>query len=290
MISARPAQAHAVHSPAGIRRVGRAATTALRDFAGGLLDALMPRTCLGCEAWIPCGCGPLCAACRTTIERLMALSACPRCARSMRPESISGNACARCAHESFWNVRGSARVGPYDGPLRSMLLGLKYAARERNADFLAELLTRRIRTTAWGASVEVLVPVPMHRLRRWQRPCDHADLLARAVGRRLGVPVRRAAVRRLRYAPSQTRATTRQQRFAQVADCFGATRQPGVAGRTVCIIDNLLVSGATVHEVSKVLRAAGAKMIYAAVVSRAVMAGDFQATAEALAPADRRSA
>jgi predicted amidophosphoribosyltransferase len=56
-----------------------------------------------------------------------------------------------------------------------------------------------------------------------------------------------------------------------------------VQGMTVCIVDNLLVTGATVCEVSKVLRKAGAKKIYAAVAARTVSGGDFQAADEAVA-------
>ena len=47
-----------------------------------------------------------------------------------------------------------------------------------------------------------------------------------------------------------------------------------MAGKTVCIVDNLMSTGATVTEVSKVLRRAGAKRIYAAVVARPAAPGD----------------
>jgi ComF family protein len=286
-----PSAAPSVHrlpdgppAPAAPVVTGRAGGVwpALRDFAGGLLDAFLPQTCIGCDIWIRSGGDAVCETCRAALDDLCDLPACPRCGRSMRPEAIHEDGCARCGREHFWNVAGVARIAPYIAPLSTMLRALKYASRERNADFIAGLLAMRLRQVSWTAEVEMLVPVPMHPLRRWQRPCDHAELLAQALGRRLGVPVRRAAVRRRRYAPSQTRAATRNQRFEQVRDCFAPTPQPGVAGKTVCIVDNLLMSGATIYEVSKVLRAAGAKRIYAAVAARTVMPGDFQAAAAAL--------
>ncbi len=96
------------------------------------------------------------------------------------------------------------------------------------------------------------------------------------------IPVRRA-VRRIKYTRSQTHVESRAQRFENVKGCFGPAswfRLLGrVRGRTVCIVDNLLVTGATLYEVSKVLRRAGAKRIYAAVIGRTVLAGDFQAAA-----------
>ena len=56
-------------------------------------------------------------------------------------------------------------------------------------------------------------------------------------------------------------------------------RQAGsrLAGKCVCIVDNLVATGATVCEVSKALRRAGARRVYAAVIGRTVFAGDVQA-------------
>ena len=66
---------------------------------------------------------------------------------------------------------------------------------------------------------------------------------------------------------------SRAERFRNVAGCFAVKRWAieRLAGKTVCIVDNLLATGATVHEVSKVLREGGAKRIYVAVIARTVM-------------------
>jgi ComF family protein len=203
----------------------------------------------------------------------------------MSPLAIHEKYCARCRTEHFWNVAGVARVGLYrDETLRRLLVGLKFTGSERQADYLGELLADALRETPWASKLEALVPVPMHRLRRWQRPGDHARLLAEAVSRRLKIPVRKAAVRRIKYSISQTRTLSRAARFQNVKDCFGPARRPKIAGQTVCIIDNLLVTGATIHEVSKVLRKAGAKRIYAAVVARSTLPGDPQPALEAPTP------
>ncbi|MFQ5806213.1 MAG: ComF family protein [Phycisphaerae bacterium] len=252
---------------------------------GGLLDALLPQTCVACERWTASGELAACPACRAALEVTRALPYCHRCARTMSPFSIHEKGCARCQREPFWNVAGLARGGEYrNETLRRLLVGLKFTGSERQADYLGALLAAAIRKKAWLTELDALVPVPMHRLRRWQRPGEHARLLAEAVSRRLGVPVRRAAVRRVKYSISQTRTLSSAERFRNVRDCFGPARKPKITGKTVCIIDNLLVSGATIHEVSKVLRKAGAKRIYAAVVARTTLPGDPQPQLEPLTP------
>jgi ComF family protein len=267
----------------------RSCLTPARTIASGVVDALLPQTCVACERWIPADEAPACAACQEIFKAAAVVPYCPRCGRTASPLSIHDKGCARCRTERFWNVAGIARVGLYrEEMLRRMLVGLKFIGSERQADYVGSLLAAALRKREWLKDVEALVPVPMHRLRRWQRSCDHARLLAEALSRQLNIPVRRAAVRRVKYSISQTRTQSQAQRFKNIKGCFAPTRRPDITGKTVCIIDNLLVTGATIHEVSKVLRKAGARRIYAAVVARSTLPGDPQPQpAAASAPRDR---
>lgn len=232
----------------------------------------------------------------------------------MRRESIHDDGCAACESERHWNIGGVIRIGPYHPPLKELVRGVKFGGSERDARVLGELIAARLREAAWFPALDALVPVPMHWLRRLQRPCAHADVLAEAISRAVlksdgrRIPVLRAA-RRVRYAPSQLHIAVRAQRFENVVGCFAAANDAprphdpheptrgrraanmrrnaiswltnwwggSVTGKTICIVDNMLVTGATVHEVSKALRAAGARKIYLAVAARSAATGDTQA-------------
>ena len=244
----------------------------IRDWLLGLSDAVLPQTCVACDAWIAGERGMLCDDCRAVLDRSAAEPACPRCARTMPVSSIHEDSCAECRSEPFWNLSGVVRAGSYDcEPLRTLLLRLKFRGDDRLGAAAGAFLAAAVARQPWSSSIELLVPVPMHALRRWQRPRDHARELAQQVGRRLHIPVRQAAVLRVRYARSQTRLISRRARFRNVRGCFGPARRPGVAGARVCVVDNLMTSGATVLEVARVLRAAGAREVYAAVLARTVL-------------------
>ena len=170
------------------------------------------------------------------------------------------------------------RVGAYEPAVRKLTAGLKYRGRQRNADFAADLLADALARRGWLGELDYLVPVPMHRLRRWQRSCDHANVLAAALAQRVQTPMLRA-LKRVRHAPSLVRIKSQPERFETVKGCFAARRgaRNRLAGARVCIIDNLLATGATVCEVSKVLRRAGARHICVAVIARTVLGGKPQA-------------
>lgn len=248
----------------GMQRVGAAA-----------LDAALPQTCIACHDPVS-GEGPIiCNHCHELIEQIRRRPYCRRCGRTVPTTAIRVENCARCAKERFWNVAGIARVSVYETLTRQMLLDLKYGGQERIGEYLADRLTAEIRDRGWAESLDALVPVPMHWLRRLQRPCDHARVLTEHLSRLLGVPMV-PLVRRPKHSISQTRMPGRQQRFENVRGCFALPpRHKGnVAGKSVCIVDNLIVAGATIFEVSKVLRKAGAQRIYAAVVARPPCPGD----------------
>ena len=257
--------------------------TPIRTLSRGLSDAILPQTCAVCGGWIPAGQGMTCPTCCAELTAIRAVSYCGRCGRTMPRVALDERGCARCRHERYWNVAGIVRIGAYPPALRHLVTGLKYAGHERNADLTAELLSDALVQCGWLDHLDGLVPVPMHWLRRWQRPCDHTELLAAALARRTGLAVLRA-MRRIRHTPSQTRALSQSQRFQNVKGCFALRggHRALVAGKRVCIVDNLLATGATICEVSKVLRRAGAKRIYAAVISRTVLSGDTQASSDSM--------
>ena len=245
---------------------------------GGLADVLLPQTCVVCGVRIPADQAPTCRECQENLAAVRRVPYCRRCGRTAEPVTMDEKGCGWCRRERFWNVGGVARVGVYEPPVRSLIVGLKYHGRERNAAYLGELMAAALREQPWLNELDALVPVPMHHLRRMQRRCDHTALLAAALAKQLGIPVLKGVLRE-KNTPSQTRITSRAQRFANVKGCFAARRPQRVRDKTVCIVDNLIATGATVHEVSKVLRKAGAKRIYATVVARSVIPSDVQAEA-----------
>jgi predicted amidophosphoribosyltransferase len=260
--------------PAAPDRRAAPAGLGWRGWVGPVVDAVLPQRCVCCNAWIPASAGLACADCHARIIAEMAQPYCWRCGRALQPTALHTTGCARCRTEHHWNLAGLARVCGYNDPIREALLHLKYAGHTRNAAYLAQLMAAALWQQPWSADLDLLVPVPMHWLRRAQRPGDHAATLAAALGDLLHVPWTR--IRRIRHGPSQTRQPSKAQRLENVRGCFAPPRwrTRRFAGQTVCIVDNLVVSGATLHEVSKVLRKAGARRIYAVTVVRTPAPGD----------------
>ena len=111
-----------------------------------------------------------------------------------------------------------------------------------------------------------IVPVPLHPARIRARGFQPAGVLARAVARRLGVPLLRERLGRVRDTPSQT-GRGRAERRRNVAGCF-ALVSPAPLPPRLWLVDDVVTTGATLGEAARVLRRAGVREIGAVCIAR----------------------
>jgi ComF family protein len=212
-----------------------------------LLDVLLPPTCPGCgvEGEI------ICRRCGTYFRRRMAEPAgVPMGLAAAQPAGIV---------QMEW-------CAAYAGPARACLHALKYDGELRLVEPLADLMAERWRRVSVGG--DVLVPVPVHAARRRQRGFDQAELLARGVGRRLGLPVVPAVTRAARTTAQHQLG--RRARAANVSSAFiaHAAHASRVRGRWVVLIDDLTTTGATFAGCARALYDAGALAVSGLALAR----------------------
>lgn len=227
-----------------------------RKVGHGLLDLLYPPFCVGCGR--P---GTMyCSTCRDGMLRIRP-PLCPQCGR---PQAAS-QVCHECAVRPS-SVDGIRSVAVFEGALRTAIHQFKYGSMRDLAVPLGGLLVSFWEETPLDA--DVLVPVPLHARRLRERGYNQATLLARHLGRALGLPVAQDCLHRSRYTVSQTQLNA-QERSRNVEGAFTCTG-PGVHGRRVLLIDDVCTSGATLGACSSALKEGGAQSVWALTVARAL--------------------
>lgn len=156
-------------------------------------------------------------------------------------------------------------MGEYSGLLRRLILRAKHE--EPVARGLAELLFEYRRSELEAAQPDLIMAVPMHWHRRWQRRTNSAEIIAAALATRLAVPVRLRRLRRIRSTPPQT-SVPGSERFANVRRAFRVRIRSGIESKHVLLVDDVLTTGATCSEAARALRKAGAARITVAVLAR----------------------
>ncbi len=240
----------------------------------GILDLIFPRNCLLCGRDLALGEGLyICPECHGSIV-LEFGERCPRCGAFLGPYAYAVRDCSICRGKRL-AFRRAAAVGLYSGPLREIILRLKYRRLEYLAEPLASMLYGVARK-AGLAEQDLLTSVPLHWRRRLRRGFDQADLLSQRLNRFLQIPLSERNLRRIRATASQT-GLSESKRRENVRGAFKVRRPDEVKGKRVLLVDDVMTTGATASECARTLRRAGAKEVSVLVVARAQPAADTAA-------------
>lgn len=203
----------------------------------------------------------LCAACRAELPWLT--RRCTRCALPLPPDS-GISLCNHCINTPPPLDRCDALFG-YRAPVDRWIRDLKFARDLAAARLLGGLLAARIPQDRRVAPAPlVLVPVPLHRRRLSQRGYNQALEIARALCE-TGYQLDAGCCRRRRTTSPQSELPASARR-GNVRNAFSVSRLP--AGGRVLLIDDVMTTGATLNELARTFKRAGAERVEAWVIAR----------------------
>ncbi len=232
-------------------------------FWRGLTQLLWPAVCGVCNDAISDTDNDLCAKCWNELLTCTAGDYCPRCGRDASRYGLVGGSCAACRNEEL-QFDGLARVGVYADALQRMILALKHD-RSELAAALAPLADATLQGSGFCDDIDLLVPVPLHWTRRLRRGYNQSHLIAKrlhASRARVSTDLVRA-----RRTQAQPQAATPTARARNVAGAFVVRAGHDFTGKTICLVDDIKTSGATLNECAKALKEAGATRVYALVLA-----------------------
>ncbi len=190
---------------------------------------------------------------------------CARCGvRFEIPIENDNDICPACMdHPPIFDAARSVFV--YDDVSRSMILAFKHGDQTHLTTSFVPWMVRVIED--FQNNIDVIIPVPLHRLRFIARRYNQAGLLARGVARVIQKPFLPGVLVRVKRTVSQGHMTAIQ-RAENIAGAFAVRRSDIIAGQSVLLVDDVYTTGATVMACAKSLKRAGARAVYVVTIAR----------------------
>lgn len=244
--------------------VNEPSSVALTSWRDRLLHSLLPAPCLSCGQPLP-AIGTtlgLCHSCHGGL-RPVPNQTCAVCAWALDADLPDNWCCAACRHHPPAFDRLLA-LWSYEAPLDSVIQGLKFRRLDYLGRHLGEALAAR-----WGeeiAGVDVVVPVPLHWVRRLSRGYNQAERIANALARHTDRPLV-SALGRGRATSPQT-SLGRDERLVNLRKAFRVRRADAIRGRHVLLVDDVATTGATIEAAAAALKRTGAAEVTVIVAGR----------------------
>ena len=221
----------------------------MRDWLGELLFGGACYVCRGPAR------GFLCSGCGSELPSLDG-ALCPQCALP----SPGGALCGRCLSDPP-DYDATIAALAYDFPADALVHALKFRGELSIAPYLARLLAERI---APGERIDLIVPVPLSAARLRRRGYNQAVEIARHLPGKMD---RGLCTRERDVTPQSELPWAQRQR--NVRGAFVCKRPLG--GLALAVVDDVMTTGATLNEMARTLKRAGAARVVNWVVVRTLL-------------------
>lgn len=210
-----------------------------------LLDLLFPKFCLGCGKWG----SYICSSCFLKIHLLPYLK-CPVCSRV----SFDGITHPRC--KKRFGLDRLISFFPYTVVVQKAIKTIKY----RFAYKVTDDLLRRTSLPELPKQ-SVFIPIPLHQSRLRLRGFNQAEIIARVLSKRYGVPVKTDILKRVRKTIPQVDMKNRQDRLSNMKGVFRVNKVP-TQENLIILIDDVYTTGATMQSACEELKHAGVRNVW----------------------------
>ncbi len=154
----------------------------------------------------------------------------------------------------------------YSGIIKDALKRYKFFNRPSYNMTFAQMMYSKISEMTDWKKVDIILSVPLHRKKERKRGYNQARLIAKQLGKLLGIRESQRLLVRTKNTDSQS-LLNRIDRLENVKDAFEVSDVSAVRGKSILLVDDILTTGTTLNECCKVLKNAGADTITAAVVA-----------------------
>ncbi len=198
----------------------------------------------------------LCGACESELPWLTTVCSC--CAQPLPREDSTKRICGACLQTPPFFTKTVAMFS-YQEPIKKLIAGVKFQKKLVYARLLGELFVKQLSTVYQQENLpECLIPVPLHPSRLRERGYNQALEIARPIAKGLGMRLDFHSCERVSATRAQAELPAAE-RYANIKKAFAI--KSSFQFEHVAVLDDVVTTGHTVNELSRILSLAGVKRV-----------------------------
>ncbi len=156
----------------------------------------------------------------------------------------------------------------YDRKLQTLIHYFKYQRALSLAETFAAILSDVVHTSENLKKADLLIPVPLHKVKLRERSYNQSEEIAKALSARISIPCRCDILLRGVNTASQTKMEDAKERVHNMRDVFYVKKSDQLTGKKVILIDDLITTGSTANACAGVLKQSGCEKVFVLTVGR----------------------
>lgn len=198
----------------------------------GLLDLIFPEVCVSCDAPLYAGEQVLCTRCRHEV---------PEChwknpQENLIIDKLKGRIPLTYADALFYFEKGNKT--------QDLVHELKYRNQEHISQYLGHWHVENLKAFSWTDTIDIIVPVPLHRRRKRERGYNQVEGYAKVLSKRLGCKYEDKLLYRKHYSKTQV-FKNRLSRTDVIEHKFLIKYNEAYSSKHIVLVDDLITTGAT---------------------------------------------
>ncbi len=206
----------------------------LSTYVGDFLSLFYPRLCYACQKSLVSGEECLCSFCLYHLPQTQL--------HNERENSVTrilwGRADIETGTSLFYFQKG--------GKVQKLIHQFKYKGKMDIGIYLGKMLGYQLRESPLWHPVDVIVPVPMHRKKQYQRGFNQSEIFAQGIGEALKKPLLKNKLVKVDNTETQTRKA-RFRRWENVESVFRVNDPEAFRSKNILLVDDVITTGSTLE-------------------------------------------
>lgn len=197
---------------------------------------------------------PVCGIC----DRICKKHLCKECDIDLKKYEINEIEDVKNDKSKYYDYQ--VKTFKYKGKVRSKIIDYKFNEKSYMYHTFQKMITKNEKIYSFLKKYDIILYVPMFKKQEYKRGYNQTYLIAKEIGKTLGIPIGKNNLIKIKDTKKQS-TLTKEERKTNVKNAFVIRKSERIVNKKVILFDDIFTTGNTVNECSKVIKMAGAKEV-----------------------------